>query len=142
MQRTGSSARLHVTGPGYTWADLCTEVSMVPAIREPELSDLAVQTEGTEAFLIRPRRARPGSRSATKPGSWRSSRSGRMQPITYERIRQNLPFAGVTMRTLYLMGAMRADVVVDFNSAGYADGDIAHPLQRRSGPNAVFPDAL
>ena len=36
------------------------------------------------------------------------------QPIAYERIRQNLPFAGVTMRTLYLMGAMRADVVVDF----------------------------
>ncbi len=37
-------------------------------------------------------------------------------------IRQNLPFAGVTSRTLYLMGAMRADVIVDFSH--YTAGDM------------------
>jgi FtsP/CotA-like multicopper oxidase with cupredoxin domain len=43
------------------------------------------------------------------------------QPVVFEQARQAIPTLGVTYRSLMLMPAMRADVVVDFS--GYKDGD-------------------
>ncbi|MFB3894052.1 MAG: multicopper oxidase domain-containing protein [Phycisphaerae bacterium] len=44
------------------------------------------------------------------------------QPIDYEYGRQSIPFAGVTSKSLLLMPAQRADVLVDLR--GYKDGDV------------------
>jgi FtsP/CotA-like multicopper oxidase with cupredoxin domain len=43
------------------------------------------------------------------------------QPIDFEYNRQSIPLAGMTSRSLLLLPAQRADVVVDFR--GYHDGD-------------------
>ena len=43
------------------------------------------------------------------------------QPVDYELSRQNIPFLGVTGKSLLLMPAMRADVLVDLSQ--YKDGD-------------------
>ncbi len=43
------------------------------------------------------------------------------QPVDFEYNRQSIPLAGVTSRSLLLLPAQRADVVVDFR--GYKDGD-------------------
>ena len=39
------------------------------------------------------------------------------QPIDYDYIRQNIPFAGVTSHSLLMLPAQRADVVVDFSGS-------------------------
>jgi FtsP/CotA-like multicopper oxidase with cupredoxin domain len=43
------------------------------------------------------------------------------QPVGYEYVRQALPMAGVTDKSLLLMAAQRADVILDLR--GYKDGD-------------------
>ncbi len=43
------------------------------------------------------------------------------QPVDYEYVRQTIPWMGVTSKSLYVMPAQRADVVVDLRN--YQDGD-------------------
>ncbi|MBP1599315.1 MAG: fibronectin type, partial [Acidobacteria bacterium] len=110
-----------VAAAGWTWADLCTEVSMVPAAANAAYPTWP--SDGRDGGVPDPtNQGPPWLQLGNESGFLAQLAVWPMQPITYERIRQNLPFAGVTMRTLYLMGAMRADVVVDFSA--YAAGDI------------------
>jgi FtsP/CotA-like multicopper oxidase with cupredoxin domain len=113
------------TSPATAWTDLCTEVSMVPAI--PRADYPTWPLDGRDGGVPDPTtQGPPWLQLGNESGFLAQLAVWPMQPVTYERIRQNLPFAGVTMRTLYLMGAMRADAVVDFSDSqfSYADGDI------------------
>ncbi len=108
---------------GYTWADLCTEVSMVPAA-----VNAAYPTwpqDGRDGGVPDPTtQGPPWLQIGNEAGFLAQLAVWPQQPIDYEQNRQNIPFGGVTSRTLLLMGAMRADVITDFGSAGYAAGDI------------------
>jgi FtsP/CotA-like multicopper oxidase with cupredoxin domain len=118
-------AKDHVTGQickagnTFTVAN-CTEVSMVPAAPNA-------------AFPSWPRDGRDGGvpDPLTKGPDWIQigNEAGLLakvaiypaQPIDYNYNRQVIPLAGVTSRSLLLLPAMRADVVVDFSKASNGD---------------------
>ncbi len=113
-------------GVGAPPASQCTEVSMVPAAPNSVYPTWPV--DGRDGGVPDP---------TTQGPSWImiGNESGFLaktavippQPIDYEYNRQNFPPLGVTMRSLLLMPAMRADVIVDFSKANdgsaYQAGD-------------------
>jgi FtsP/CotA-like multicopper oxidase with cupredoxin domain len=122
---------------GYTWADLCTEVSMVQAI--PNQNYPTWPLDSRDGGVPDPTtQGPPWLQIGNEAGFLAQLAVWPQQPVAFERIRQNLPFAGVTYRTLYLMGAMRADVIVDFHSFNYANGDILIVYNDAPAPMPMF----
>ena len=120
---------------GYTWADLCTEVSMVPAVANVDYPTWPL--DGRDGGVPDPTtQGPPWLQIGNESGFLARLAVWPQQPVNFERIRQNLPFAGVTYRTLYLMGAMRADVVVDFSA--YTAGDILIMYNDGPAPMPMF----
>jgi FtsP/CotA-like multicopper oxidase with cupredoxin domain len=109
------------TGSGATAAAFVnTEVKMVDAAPNPAFPSWP--TDGRDGGVPDPTTAGPPwLQIGNESGLLAQAAVWPQQPVVYEQTRQNIPTLGVTARTLLLMPAMRADVIVDLS--GYHDGD-------------------
>jgi len=97
-----------------------TEVKMVPAAPNPAYPTWP--SDGRDGGVPDPTTAGPSwVQIGNESGFLAQAAVLPPQPVVYEQARQNIPTLGVTYRSLMLMPAMRADVVVDFSP--YKDGD-------------------
>jgi FtsP/CotA-like multicopper oxidase with cupredoxin domain len=105
---------------GFTWQGLCTEVAMVPAA--PNSAYPTWPIDGRDGGVPDPTTQGPvWIQIGNEAGLLARTALWPQQPIDYDYNRQNIPPQGVSSRALLLMGAMRADVIVDFSS--YAAND-------------------
>ncbi len=116
-----SQGAVPVFAGAHTWPEMCTEVSMVPAAVNPAFPTWPI--DGRDGGVPDPMTQGPPWIQIANESGWLAEVAvWPQQPIDYEYNRQNIPLAGVTSRTVLLMGAMRADLLADFSA--YADGDI------------------
>jgi FtsP/CotA-like multicopper oxidase with cupredoxin domain len=108
------------TTPATAVAFVGTEVKMVPA--SPMAAYPTWPTDGRDGGAPDPTTAAPPFiQIGNETGFMAQAAVWPQQPLVYEQSRQNIPTLGVTYRTLLLMPAMRADVIIDLS--GYKDGD-------------------
>ncbi|MFZ0035484.1 MAG: fibronectin type III domain-containing protein [Sedimentisphaerales bacterium] len=97
-----------------------TEVKMVDASPNPAYPSWPV--DGRDGGVPDPTTAGPDWMLIGNEGGFLAQEVNLpAQPVDYEYSRQCFPFAGVTKRSLLLLPAQRADVIVDLR--GYKDGD-------------------
>jgi len=121
-----STTEVNITdpnGPGTgakAVACVNTEVKMVPASPNPAYPTWPV--DGRDGGVPDPTTAGPDwMQIGNESGFLAQEANIPPQPVDFEYSRQCFPFAGVTKRSLLLLPAQRADVVVDLR--GYTDGD-------------------
>ncbi len=129
------------TNVGTTWAGLCTEVSMVAAAPNPAYPSWPI--DGRDGGVPNPTTQGPAwIQIGNETGLLAQVAVWPQQPIDYEYNRQNIPFGGITSRTLFLMPAMRADVIVDLWKAGdgtaYQTGDMLIVYNDAPAPAPLF----
>jgi FtsP/CotA-like multicopper oxidase with cupredoxin domain len=108
------------SGNVYTPAN-CTEVSMVAAA--PNASYPTWPVDGRDGGVPDPVNAGPPWIQIGNEGGFLAKVALLpTQPTDYEDSRQNIPLAGLTSKSLLLMPAMRADVIVDLSQ--FQSGDV------------------
>jgi FtsP/CotA-like multicopper oxidase with cupredoxin domain len=105
--------RFPTANPLYTAAN-CTEVATVPA--SPNATYPTWPTDGRDGGVPDPTtQGPPWIQIGNEGGLLAQLAIHPQQPIDYEYSRQNMPITGVTSKSLLLIPAFRADVIVDLS---------------------------
>ncbi|KAB0670435.1 hypothetical protein F6V30_09815 [Oryzomonas sagensis] len=108
------------TGNTFTAAN-CTEVSMVPAA--PNATYPTWPIDGRDGGVPDPTtQGPPWIQIGNEGGLLAQVAMLPQQPVDFEYNRQSIPLAGVTSKTLFILPAVRADVIVDLSK--FSNGDV------------------